>query len=391
MTLGPGTGDGVGVAAGVGVAPLRHVHVVGTGLIGTSVGLGLRTRGVMVTLEDPSPTALAMARDLGAGEPLPTDPGQRAEIGEPSLVVVAAPPDVAAAVVLAQLRRWPHAVVTDVASVKAAVLDALEADGCASSELSRYVGSHPMAGRERSGAIGARSDLFEGRPWVVSVAPRSDPTARRAVETLARTLDAVVKRMAAEDHDAAVAAVSHVPQVAASLVASRLRELPADSVALAGQGLRDVTRIAASDPVLWTQILAGNAGAVREVLEDVAADLTVTLDALRALEHDPEAAVGARAILARVVADGNAGHQRIPGKHGGGPTTYAVVQVLIPDRPGELARLFNAVGGGGVNIEDLQIEHEYGRLAGIAELTVVPQAADGLRALLREQGWTVYD
>lgn len=367
--------------------PLRHVHIVGTGLIGTSVGLGLRAHGVVVTLEDPSPTALAMSRDLGAGELLLESHAPC----EPSLVVVAAPPDVAAAVVLAQLRRWPRAVVTDVASVKAAVLDALERENCSSAELCRYVGSHPMAGRERSGTIGARSDLFEGRPWVISAAPRSDPASRRAVETLAKTLDAVVRRMAAEDHDAAVAAVSHVPQVAASLVASRLRDLPPESVSLAGQGLRDVTRIAASDPVLWTQILAGNAGAVREVLEEMAADLSVALDALRALEHDPEAAVGARAVLARLVADGNAGHLRIPGKHGGGPTTYAVVQVLVPDRPGELARLFNAIGAGGVNIEDLQIEHEYGRMAGIAELTVVPPAATGLRALLREQGWTVYD
>ncbi|MBK9101213.1 MAG: prephenate dehydrogenase [Austwickia sp.] len=367
---------------------LRHVHIVGTGLIGTSIGLGLRARGVFVTLEDPSPTALAMARDLGAGDPTPLDPQEQPG---PSLVVVAAPPDVAASVVLNQLRRWSAAVVTDVASVKAAVLDALERAGCGSSELARYVGSHPMAGRERSGAIGARSDLFEGRPWVICAAPRTDLGARRATETLARTLEAVVRRMAAEDHDAAVAAVSHVPQVASSLVASRLRELPADSVSLAGQGLRDVTRIAASEPVLWTQILAGNAAAVREVLEELATDVAVVLDALRALEHDPDAAVGARAMLARVIADGNAGYVRIPGKHGGGPTRYAVVQVLIPDSPGELARLFNAVGAGGVNIEDLQIEHEYGRLAGIAELTVLPQAADALRALLREQGWTVYD
>lgn len=377
---------------------LRHVHIVGTGLIGASIGLALRERGRHVTLEDPSPTALAMARDLGAGEPLLAAQSEEAhddiathEVWQPSLVVVAVPPDVAAAVVLAQLRRWPNAVVTDVASVKAAVLDALEQSGCGPAELSRYVGSHPMAGRERSGAIGARSDLFEGRPWVVSAAPRSDPSARRTVELLAKTLDAVVWRMAAEDHDEAVAVVSHVPQVAASLVASRLRDLSAESVSLAGQGLRDVTRIAASDPVLWTQILAGNAGAVREVLEQVAADLSVVLDALRSLEHDPAAAVGARAMLARVIADGNAGHLRIPGKHGGGATLYAVVQVLVPDSPGELARLFNAVGAGGVNIEDLQIEHEYGRLAGIAELTVLPQAAQELRTILRAGDWTVYD
>lgn len=366
---------------------LRHVHVVGTGLIGTSIGLGLREQGVTVSLQDPSPTALAMARDLGAGELLaPGDSPQG-----PSLVVVATPPDVAADVVVEQLRRWPQATVIDVASVKAAIVDAVTQACAGSDELARYVGAHPMAGRERAGAIGARSDLFSGRPWVICAGPRSDPGSQRATESLAKTLDAVVHRMSAQDHDRAVAVVSHLPQLVASLVASRLRELPANSVALSGQALRDVTRVAASDAVLWTQILAGNAAAVRDVVAQVAGDLSVVLETLQALAQDPTAALGARAELAGVIAAGNAGYSRIPGKHGGGPRAYAVVQVLVPDRPGELARLLHAVGAGGVNLEDLQIEHEYGRLAGIAEITVIPQAAQPLRTLLREQGWTVYD
>ena len=139
---------------------MSHVHIVGTGLIGTSLGIALSANGTRVTLEDPSPTAVRLARDLLAGE-LDGD-------GEPDLVVIAAPPDVVAAVVVAALRRWPMAVVTDVASVKESVLgDVLTAAGYDDElDVTRYVGSHPMAGRERSGAAAARGDLFDGRAWV---------------------------------------------------------------------------------------------------------------------------------------------------------------------------------------------------------------------------------
>ena len=164
------------------------------------------------------------------------------------------------------LRRWPRAAVTDVASVKGTVLDALRADG---TDLTRYCGSHPMAGRERSGAVSGRHDLFDGRAWVLTPTAETDPAVVALVTAVARSAGAAVSTLDPEHHDAAVAAVSHVPQLAASLVAARLEGLDEAAVALAGQGLRDVTRIAASDPDLWTQILAGNAPAVREVLADL--------------------------------------------------------------------------------------------------------------------------
>lgn len=358
------------------------VTVVGTGLIGASVGLALRAAGVPVALEDPSPTAVTLAADLGAGRLARPD-------DRPDVVVVAAPPDVTARVVGDALRRHPGATVTDVASVKRAVEAEVVA---AADDPARYVGSHPMAGRERSGAIAARSDLFAGRPWVVVAHEASDPGRVAQVERLAALTGAAVARMASAEHDAAVAAVSHVPQVAASLVAARLRDLPADSVALAGQGLRDVTRIAASDPALWTQILVGNASAVRTVLADLAADLGQVVAALADVGDDPDApAPGARRVLASAIAHGNAGHARIPGKHGAGPTTYGTVTVLMPDRPGHLALLFDHVGAAGVNVEDVRIEHEVGRAVGVVEIAVLPAAVDPLRTALRAQGWTVRD
>jgi prephenate dehydrogenase len=219
-------------------AALGTVRVVGTGLLGTSVGLGLSSAGVRVLLSDPSPTALALARDLGAGE---IDPG-----GVPvQLVVVAAPPDVTSQALAAELAAHPQATVTDVASVKAGVVRTLQQLGA---DVSRYVGSHPMAGRERSGPVLARGDLFLGRPWVVCPADGSDPARVDVVRRLAGVLGATAVTMQAAEHDVAVALVSHVPQVAASLVAAQLSGADEAAVGLSGQGLRDVTRIAAGDP-----------------------------------------------------------------------------------------------------------------------------------------------
>ncbi|MEO7751822.1 MAG: prephenate dehydrogenase [Terracoccus sp.] len=356
-----------------------HVHIVGTGLIGTSLGICLSAGGFEVTLEDPSPTAVRLARDLRAGsvDDVAT---------EPDLVVVGAPPDVAADVIVASLRRWPAAVVTDVASVKESVLVRVLASGA---DATRYVGSHPMAGRERSGAAGARGDLFDGRAWVVVPHPGSSADAVRRVRDLAAAAGAAVRVMPAHEHDEAVAAVSHVPQIAASIVAGALRELPESAVGLAGQGLRDVTRIAASDPRLWTQILSGNAVAVRDVLREVRDQISGVVSALDGLvDGDGEGSLGT---LSRVLEAGNLGHARIPGKHGAAPAAYDVVSVVVPDEPGALGRLLGDVGAAGVNLEDLHLEHGLGQAVGIAEISVVPASVLPLRAALDRLGWRVHD
>lgn len=360
-----------------------RVRIVGTGLIGASLGIALSRLGFQVSLDDPSPTAAAIAHDLGAGV-LATD-----TVKAPDVVVVAAPPDVVADVVAAELSQWPDAVVTDAASVKGAVLTALQDRGA---DLSRYVGSHPMAGREKSGARAAQGDLFEGRSWVVAPGPQASAGAVDRVRQIAEAAGSVVLIMTPDEHDAAVAAVSHVPQIAACLVASRLRDLPSDAVALSGQGIRDVTRIAASDPAMWTQILAGNAPAVRGVLEPLAQELEAVLVALRRLESDPDGgSASARAVLARIVAHGNAGHALIPGKHGAAPTTYATVIVVVPDEPGALGRLLRDVGEAEVNMEDLHLEHEIGQPFGLAELSVLPAAVQPLISALSSLGWPVHE
>ena len=357
-----------------------HVRIVGTGLIGASLGIALSRRGFHVTLSDPSPTAVRLARDLGAG--------QIASLHDPApdLVVVAAPPDVAAAAVLDALATWDLAVVTDVASVKGAVLREVHAGG---GDLTRYVGSHPMAGRERSGAGAARADLFEGSAWVVVATVASDSRAVKLVRQVASAAGSAVSVMSADEHDAAVAAVSHVPQVVASLVAARLRDVPEPAVALAGQGLRDVTRIAASDPRLWTQILAGNAAAVHEVLTALRADLDEVIAALDELSDGD--GHGALEVVHRAVGNGNIGYARIPGKHGAAPTAYATVVVVVPDTPGALGQLFTDMGAAGVNLEDLHLEHGLGQPFGLAEVSVLPVVVEQLLAALDERGWRVHD
>lgn len=374
------------------VATQGPVLVVGTGLLGTSLALALSASGVAVQLSDTSPTSLALARDMGAGR-VRSD-GDEA----PRLVVVATPPDVAASVVLAQLSAFPEAVVTDVASVKQRVVAEVRAH--AGQEARRYVGSHPMAGRERSGAGAADCDLFVGRPWVI-VAEGATPQAELVVRNLAVDVGATPLRMAAAEHDEAVAAVSHVPQLVSSLLAARLEELPESALALAGQGLRDTTRIAASDPRLWSAILVGNAGPVVGLLRALREDLETLIGGIAPAAVDPASpdytavgraqtiAPGAVGAITDVMGRGNTGQARIPGKHGGAPRRYAEVQVLVPDTAGSLGRLFSDVGAAGVNIEDFAMEHSAGQSAGIAMLSVSPAAAQPLEETLEEGGWRV--
>ncbi|PJJ72454.1 prephenate dehydrogenase [Diaminobutyricimonas aerilata] len=351
----------------------EDVRIVGSGLLGTSIGLGLAARGVDVVMDDVSPSARRLAVDYGAGrEPAAGD--------APGLIVVCVPPDVTASIVARELAAYPDALVTDVASVKAAPLAELRAMGA---DLGRYLGTHPMAGRERGGAISARADLFVGRPWVL--AGHDDISYRRAgaIEDMILDLGAVPIELDVERHDRSVALVSHVPQVVSSLLAARLSEGDGAALQLAGQGLRDVTRVAGSDPALWVQILGANAPAVVDVLRPLRDDLERVIAALDAPE-----APGSRRAIADALAAGNTGVARIPGKHGQ-DRRFSQIVVMVDDTPGELARLLTEIGEAGVNMEDLRLEHSPGAQIGLAEISVVPEAEQRLVAELEERGWTI--
>ncbi|MEU4015369.1 prephenate dehydrogenase [Microbacterium sp. NPDC028030] len=349
------------------------VRVVGAGLLGASVGHALRSKGIDVVLTDASPAQLRLAVDYGAGRIAADD-------DRPSLIVVAVPPDVTADVIQAELERFPEAVVTDVASVKLEPFRTLQSRGV---DLTRYIGSHPLAGRERGGAISARADLFVGRPWVVCRDEDTKAADLALVEALALDVGAMPLEMTPEEHDRSVALTSHVPQVVASLLAGRLAGAEESALRLAGQGVRDTTRIAASAPELWVQILGANAGPVVEILDALASDLGDVAAALR----EPSAP-GARRIVAEAIRQGNDGVERLPGKHGQNQRFETLV-VMVDDTAGQLGRLFGELGELGVNVEDLRLEHSPGAQFGLAEISVDPAALHGAITGLQERGWRI--
>lgn len=348
------------------------VEVVGTGLLGTSIGLACRRSGIEVLLTDRNPEHVRTASGLGAGRA--RQPGDH-----PQLVVVAVPPDHLGEAVAAAL-AGSDAVVTDVGSVKSEPLRAV-AEAADPAALGRYVGGHPMAGSERSGPLAASAALFDGRPWAITPHDSSDPAAAALVEELARRCGAVPVTMTPEEHDHAVARTSHLPHLLAVLVAGRLAEAPAGHLALSGQGVRDVTRVAGGDPGLWQQIVTLNAEALRGLLAEVREELDVLQNALTA---------GDRPVLADLLERGVAGTRAIPGKHGGPATATRSVYVSVPDHPGELARLFADAGASGVNIEDVHIDHDPGRPVGLVELVVEEARAEHLLVSLESRGWVTH-
>ncbi|MUL40747.1 prephenate dehydrogenase [Streptomonospora sp. PA3] len=366
---------------------IERAVIVGAGLIGTSIALALREHGIGVALSDPDAAALRLACELGAGTPLDED---AASARPADIAVIAAPPSAVPAVLRSAQDRSLAQVYTDAASVKDGVVAAAESAGC---DMATFVPGHPMGGGERSGPSAARSDLFLGRSWALCPTGKADPGAIAAVRELIRLCGAEPVLIGAAAHDRAVALVSHAPHVAAAAVAARLLEGDETALSLAGQGVRDVTRIAGGDPRLWWEILSHNSGPVADVLEAVAADLAASAAALRETRADGaaraagEAPEEVRGLLER----GVSGRGRVPGKHGGGRAPeYAVVPVLIPDEPNSLGRLFLAAGEAGVNIEDVRLDHSYGLPLGVAQLSVVPEAAERLARVLRERGYSVH-
>src|SRR5690349_761812 len=348
------------------------VEVVGAGLIGTSIALVCSRLGIEVVLRDTSEENLRTAHGLGAGRVATPD-------DRPQLVVVAVPPASVGDAIVDALSRT-GAVVTDVGSVKAAPFEEV-ADRVGADQLARYVGSHPMAGSERSGPLAASAALFNGRPWAVTPHPGADADAVGLVESLVLECGAAPLVMEPGEHDRAVARISHLPHLAAVLVAGRLAAAPAEHLALSGQGVRDVTRVAASDPELWQQILEANSDAVLDLLAEVRADLDALMAAV-ASDGSPD--------LVEILTRGNAGTAAIPGKHGGPARPTRSVFVAVPDHPGELARLFGDAGEIGVNIEDVHIDHDPGRPVGLTELVVERGSAELLLAALESRGWTTH-
>jgi len=345
---------------------LGKVRIVGSGLIGTSIGLGLVQRGIAVEMVDSDPSAQGLARDLTGG----------VVVVDPELVVFALPTSGLSQVIQSEIAINPQSTFMDVGSVKSEVVLHVKTFSGLST---RFLPTHPMAGREIGGASSARADLFQGRSWILTPEADCAPESKSLVLELIKCLGATPIELTAQDHDAAVAKISHLPQIAASLVAKQLSGTPAEWMELAGQGLRDTTRIAGSDEKLWKEIIYSNRAEISQLLISLQIDLAQMIKSL----DDP-------AKIAELIAAGRDGKAMIPGKHGGKAREYSYLPIVIDDKPGQLGAIFNECAAMQVNVEDLNIEHSPGQLSALITLSLSADDAEKLSSHLTSIGWNVH-
>ena len=346
------------------------IKIIGSGLIGTSIGLALANKGVKVEMADIDPKAAKLANDLMASSPE----------AKPEIVLYAGPSSGLVSALESELKVNSESKFIDIGSVKTKSL--LEVSRSAI-PTRQFLATHPMAGREVGGAQSARADLFQSRSWIymdtyLDGSP-VDPKLIAAGLWLIETLGATAIAMSAAEHDRAVALVSHLPQVTASLLAAQLIGSEAQSLDLAGAGLRDTTRIAASNPALWDEILTSNSAELLPLLINLQSDLGTLISRLQSSSS-----------VSDLIERGNQGRSKIPGKHGGAAREYALLPVVIEDKPGQLAALFDECASAKVNVEDLTIEHSPGQFTGLITLALSANDAQILQAHLLKSGWSVH-
>jgi prephenate dehydrogenase len=346
----------------------QRAMVFGTGLIGGSVGAGLRRRGWHVSGVDATVGVAARAVELGALTTEGLD--HRAD-----LVVVATPIHAATGVIRSILDsdQWnPEAVITDVGSVKATLVAAVDHPN--------FVGGHPMAGSEQVGVEGSSGDLFVGATWVLTPTAITDPDAYTQVRNVLVDLGANVVALAPDQHDSLVAVVSHVPHLTAATLmdlAARVGQDHAALLQLAAGGFRDMTRIAAGQPSIWPDICDDNAAAI-------VATLDLLIEALgdmrrRVADHDH---VPLLEILERAADARRAMSERVPSPEG-----LVEVRVPVPDRTGVLAEITVLASELGINLVDIEIAHSVEGNRGVFLLVVDQLSAPTLLATLAGRGY----
>ena len=343
-----------------------RVRIVGSGLIGTSIGLASRAQFWQVVMIDSELENARLAQDL-VGDPFE---------GEPDLVVLALPTSRMALVANMEFQMNPKTIFMDVGSVK--TNPQVEIDSIPGLAR-RFCGTHPIAGREIGGPAAARADLFDGRPWIYTPSKATDPDVLEKVQMVIATFGAIPIQMEVAEHDRAVALLSHLPQISSSLLAAQIVGARPEWLSLAGQGLRDSTRIARSDPKLWREILSMNRAEIRPLLVALSEELLELI-----ADFDDEDSIE------RFIAKGRAGIEAIPGKHGGKAREYSYLPIVIEDKAGQLGSLFQECAHAQVNIEDLSIEHSPGQFTGLITLALSKSDGEKLSTHLIHKGWKVH-
>jgi len=345
---------------------VRSVRIVGAGLIGTSIGLALAAKNIPVEMVDVDSRNQGLAQDLAGAT----------KLSDPELIILATPLRALSQVINEQYALNPNSTFMDVCSVKVEPLEKVKASRL---PLKQFVGTHPMAGREVGGAESARADLFLSRSWIITPDAQTDSDAVAKVKSLIQLLGATCVELDAASHDAAVARVSHLPQIAATLVAGSLHGVAPEWLDLAGAGLRDTTRIAASDENLWKEIISSNSKEIKGLLTALHNDLGAMIDAVNDQEK-----------ISAIMRKGRDGRNLIPGKHGGKAREYTYVPIVIDDKPGQLGAIFNECAAMLVNVEDLAIEHSPGQLNALITLALSADDAVKLSNHLSSIGWNVH-
>lgn len=344
----------------------RRATVIGTGLIGGSIGLGLRRRGWHVTGIDPDGSREQRALELGALDAIGIDP-------DASVTFVATPVGAVAAAAIEALEKvTPSAIVTDVGSVKAPVVDAVEDP--------RFIGGHPMAGSEQEGVEGADADLFEDAVWVLTPTARTDDAAYSRLRSVITSLGAEVVALPPRDHDALVAVVSHVPHLMAATLMRLADERSNEHHALlrlAAGGFRDMTRIAAGHPGIWPDICGENRDAIVAALDELEERLHEIRDVVANDDRD--------SLLSTLESAREARHN-LPSR-GVRPSELTELRVPVPDRPGVLAEVATLASEMDVNIFDLEIAHSSEGDRGVLILLIGADATVPFVHALQKRGY----